>query len=406
MTADPQNPRGTRPFEGVRILDFTQVFAGPLASYQLSVLGADVIKVERPGGEDMRGTPRSADQIGAKTTPGWIGINANKRNLCLDLKHPSAIDIVKRLVVDVDVVMENFRPGVMDRLGIGYDALKAVNPRIIYCCVSGFGREGPLKGEPSYDGKIQAMSGIMSVTGHEHMGPTRAGFAVCDATAGLTAAFGVASALYQRTHTGEGQLVDVAMYDAALTIQAPGVADSTIAGRKLKQYGNRAISGRPTADLFPVKDGNILLAVNSEKQFVALMKTIGREDVLSDPRFADWSLRLKNEDALKEIIYEIFADADAATWEARLVAGDVPCAQVQTIEEAVNHPQLAVRDFMQPIDVDGEEKQIATTGFQLEHGNARLENGYAELGEHTDDVLAEAGFSTADIQAFRDTGAI
>ena len=400
------NPRGTRPFDGVRVLDFTQVFAGPLASYQLAVLGADVIKVERPGGEDMRGTPRSADQVGRKTTPGWIGINANKRNLCLDLKHASAIDIVKRLVVDVDVVMENFRPGVMDRLGIGYDALKAVNPKIIYCCVSGFGREGPLKGEPSYDGKIQAMSGIMSVTGHEHMGPTRAGFAVCDATAGLTAAFGVASALFQRSHTGEGQLVDVAMYDAALTIQAPGVADSTIAGRKLKQYGNRAISGRPTADLFPVKNGNILLAVNSEKQFVALMKTIGREDVLDDPRFADWSLRLQNEDALKAIINEVFAQADAPTWEARLVAGDVPCAQVQTIEEAVNHPQLEHRDFMQDIEVEGKTAKIATTGFKLEHGNARLDSGYAELGEHTDEVLAEAGFSRDEIKDLRETGAI
>ncbi len=186
----------TRPFEGVRILDFTQVFAGPLASYQLSLLGADVIKVERPGGEDMRGTPRRTDQADLETAPGWIAINANKRNIALDLKNPVVIEIIKRLVVDADVVVENFRPGVMDRLGIGYDALSAINPTLIYACVSGFGREGPLKGEPSYDGKIQAMSGIMSITGHEGMGPIRAGFAVCDATAGMSAASGVASALF------------------------------------------------------------------------------------------------------------------------------------------------------------------------------------------------------------------
>ena len=294
----------TRPFEGVKILDFTQVFAGPLASYQLSVLGADVIKVERPGGEDMRGKRRSKGAEPRRTNPGWIAINANKRNIALDLKLPKAIEVVKRLVRDMDVVMENFRPGVMDRLGIGYDALREENPRLIYCCVSGFGREGPLSGEPSYDGKIQALSGIMSVTGHPGSGPLRAGFAVCDAAAGMTAAFGIASALFQRTHSGKGQLVDVAMLDSALVMQAPGVADFTIANREHPPYGNRAISGLPTADLFPVRDGHILLAVNNEKQFECLMRTIGREDVLDDPRFSDWTARLQNEDALKKIIVD------------------------------------------------------------------------------------------------------
>ncbi len=396
----------TKPFEGVRILDFTQVFAGPLASYQLSVLGADVIKVERPGGEDMRGTPRNISQTGVKTTPGWIAINTNKRNIALDLKKPEAIEIIRRLVVDADVIMENFRPGVMDRLGIGYEILSGINPRLIYCCVSGFGREGPLKDEPSYDGKIQAMSGIMSITGHEEGGPMRAGFAVCDATAGITAAFGVASALYQRTHTGKGQLVDVAMYDSALTVQAPAVADYTITGTEHKPYGNRAISGRPTADLFPVKDGSILLAVNNEKQFIALMQAIGREDVLEDPRFVDWAQRLKNEDALVKIISDIFAEADAETWEKRLLENDVPCAQVQTIGQAVNHPQLEHRDYMQTVDGPEGPVTLATTGFKLAHGNAALERGFAQIGEHTEKVLDEAGFSQEEISRYRADGVI
>ncbi len=396
----------TRPFEGVRILDFTQVFAGPLASYQLSVLGADVIKVERQGGEDMRGTPHHADQIAQKTAPGWIAVNAGKRNIALDLKNPAAVEIIKRLVVDSDVVMENFRPGVMDRLGIGYDDLSAINPQLIYCCVSGFGREGPLKDEPSYDGKIQAMSGIMAVTGHEEMGPIRAGFAVCDATAGITAAFGIASALFQRTHTGLGQLVDVAMYDSALTVQAPGGADYTIAGKVHKPYGNRAISGRPTADLFPVKDGNILLAVNNEKQFQCLMRVIGREELLDDDRFVDWPARMRNEVALVEIINDVFAEADADTWEQRLLQGDVPCAQIQNIEQAVNHPQLAHRNFMQTIEDANGSFTLATTGFQLAHGNAELDRGYASIGEHADEVLAEAGFGAEEIAVFHADGVI
>ena len=394
----------TRPLEGVRILDFTQVFAGPLASYQMSLLGAEVIKIERPGGEDMRGRGRAADQSGGQTSPGWIAINANKKNMALDLKSPRAIEVIKRLVVSCDVVMENFRPGVMDRLGIGYEDLKAINPGLIYCCVSGFGREGPLSDEPSYDGKIQAMSGIMSVTGYEETGPLRAGFAVCDATAGMTAAFGLASALFQRTHTGKGQLVDVAMYDSALTMQAPAVADFTIAGRQHKPYGNRAISGLPTADLFPVKGGHLLLAVNNEKQFVALMGAIDRKDLLEDPRFKDWRARIDNEAPLKEAINQVLETADAATWERQLKAHDVPCAQIQTIGEAVSHEQLASRDYIQTVDTHEGPVTLATTGFRLEHGNAELTTGFAEVGEHTSEILEEAGFSASDIEALQAEG--
>ena len=191
-----------RPFAGVHILDFTQVLAGPYGSYQLALLGADVIKVERREGEDMRRTPLSREWADRGMAPSWLAINGNKKSLTLDLQQPEAKEIVRKLAAKADVVMENFRGGIMDRLGLGYKALSEVNPRLIYCAISGFGQTGPSSGEAGYDGKIQAMSGIMAITGHPEMGPTRAGFAVCDVLSGSTAAFAVSSALFQRTQTG------------------------------------------------------------------------------------------------------------------------------------------------------------------------------------------------------------
>ena len=215
----------SKPFTGVKILDFTRVLAGPYGTYQLALLGADVIKVERPHGEDMRRSPLNKDWAARNMATAWMAINSNKRNIALDLTKPKSVEIVHRLAAKADVVMENFRPGIMDRMGIGYQVLSGINPRLIYCAVSGFGQTGPERATAAYDGKIQAMSGVMSVTGHPGQGPMRAGFAICDAIGGMTAAFAVASALYQRTHTGRGQLIDVAMLDASLSFLSSYVAD-------------------------------------------------------------------------------------------------------------------------------------------------------------------------------------
>ncbi|MGY3080153.1 crotonobetainyl-CoA:carnitine CoA-transferase CaiB-like acyl-CoA transferase [Bradyrhizobium sp. LM6.10] len=278
----------TRPFEGVKILDFTQVLAGPYASYQLALLGADVIKVERREGEDMRRTPLSREWADRGLAPAFQAVNGNKRSLTLDLQKPDAIAIVKKLAANVDVVMENFRPGVMDKLGIGYAALSAINPKLIYCAVSGFGQTGPDRLRRGYDGKMQALSGIMAITGHPETGPTRAGFAVCDVLSGATAAFGVSSALYQRDRTGKGQLIDVSMLEATMAFLSGQIADWSVAGHRQTLSGNQAVSRRTTANLFRCGDGHILLAVNNEKQYRALMSALGREDTLTDPRFADW----------------------------------------------------------------------------------------------------------------------
>ena len=260
----------------------------------------------------------------------WMAINSNKRNIALDLTKPKAIEIVHRLAEKADVVMENFRPGIMDRWASATRRCPGINPRLIYCAVSGFGQNGPERTTAAYDGKIQAMSGIMSVTGHPGEGPMRAGFAICDAIGGMTAAFAVSSALYQRTHTGRGQLVDVAMLDAALPFLSSFVADYTVGGHLQGQSGNRAQSRLPTADVFKVKGGHILLAVNNEKQFGALSRAIGQPDLAKDPRFLDWPTRVANDAALRAIIEEVFASDDDKTWEARLTKADVPCSRVWT----------------------------------------------------------------------------
>jgi crotonobetainyl-CoA:carnitine CoA-transferase CaiB-like acyl-CoA transferase len=376
----------TRPFEGVKILDFTQVLAGPYASYQLALLGADVIKVERREGEDMRRTPLSREWADRGLAPGWQAINGNKRSLTLDLSKSEAIEIVRKLAAEADVVMENFRPGVMDKLGIGYAALSEINPRLIYCAISGFGQSGPQRLAPGYDGKIQAMSGIMAITGHPETGPTRAGFAVCDVLSGATAAFGVSSALFQRNQTGKGQLVDVSMLEATLAFLSGQIADYSVAGHKQQLSGNQAVSRRPTANLFKAGDGYILLAVNTEKQYIALMTALGCEDT------SDWFERQKNEPALRAIIEQKLATKSPREWETLLEAAGAPCASIWKVEEVMDHPQVQARGAIQEIDTPYGRLRFAGSGFRLDHGGGRLDRMAPALGAHTDEVLRSLGY--------------
>ena len=396
----------TKPFAGVRILDFTRYLAGPYGTYQLALLGADVVKIESHEGDETRISPASREWAERKMAPSFLSMNGNKRSITLDLRRPEAVEIVKRLVVGADVVWENFRGGVMDRLGLGYEALSAINPRIIYCGVSGFGRTGPERTTAAFDGKLQAMSGIMSITGEPAAGPTRAGFALCDTIGGITAALAVASALYQRTHTGRGQLVDVAMLDAALAFIAGPVAEYTVAGVEQRQIGNGSVSRKPTASRFRARDGYIVLAVLTEKQFASLMRTIGRADVLDDPRFKDWRARTDNEPALREIIETALVTDDPKGWEARLTAADVPCATVWKIEEITQHPQLEHRDVMQTIDSRYGPMRLVGAGFRLAHGTPGIDREPPTLGEHTEEILAEAGYDPAQIKELRRNGVI
>src|ERR1700741_833226 len=349
----------------------------------------------------MRRTPLSREWTDRGLAPGFLAANGNKRSLTLDLTKVEAIEIAKKLAQQADVVMENFRPGVMDKLGIGYSALSAINPQLIYCALSGFGQTGPERNSAGYDGKMQALSGIMAIPGHEATGPTRAGFAVCDVLSGLTAAFGVSSALFQRTHTGKGQFVDVSMLEASLACLSGPIADFSVAGHRQQLSGNQAVSRKPTANLFKAGGGYLLLAVNNEKQYRALMAALGREDTLQDPRFVDWFARQENEPALRAIIEEALAKKSPREWEKILDAAGAPCASIWNVEEVIDHPQIRERGAIQEIDTPYCRLRFAGSGFRLAHGGGRLDHMAPSLGAHTDEVLDALGYDATAIADLR-----
>ena len=391
----------SKPFAGVKILDFTRVLAGPYASYQLALLGADVIKIESREGDDMRYGNRANDWEKRGLAAPWVAVNGNKRSITMDLKQPRAIEVIKRMVPKVDVVMENFRPGVMDKLGIGYETLKQINPRLIYAAVSGFGQVGPDKGTAAFDGMIQAMSGLMSITGFPSNGPTRVGFAGADVMSGFTAAFGVASALYQRTHTGKGQLVDVAMIDAVTGFLAQQFTEHMMTGRVHEQAENLSVTRKPTGNLFKTRDGWMVLAVMTDPQYQRLMKQLGREDALPDPKFKDWPTRIANNTALHGIVEEAMRQRTSAEWADIFAKNDIPAGRVLSIPETVKLDHYGRRTIMQTVDTEHGPITVVGSGFRMEHDGGSIERPPATLGQHTDEVLGEAGYSAAEIAEMR-----
>lgn len=400
----------SKAFAGIRVIDFSQVLAGPYCAEQLAMLGADVIKVEQPkGGDQARTMMAGEDFAKLGLSPMFLSMNAGKRSLTLDLKHPQAKEVVHRLVRDADVVVENFKAGTMERMGFGYAALRAINPKLIYCSISGYGQTGPYAGVAAYDGAVQAASGLMSVTGHEETGPTRAGFTVVDLATGLTAAFAVAGALFRRQATGEGQHLDVAMFDVGLTMLTPLAANWTVAGVEPGLLGNQGPTRQPTADSFRARDGHLLMTVLTQPQFEALCRALGREDMAADPRYATAAARMENGKALRAEIEAAFATDDAAAWEERLGRHGIPASAIRTIPQVLAHPQLAHRSVVQevaaPPGLEGPLRLIGA-GFLADADGPAMTGAPPALGQHTDEVLREIGYGAAEIAALRASGAV
>jgi CoA:oxalate CoA-transferase len=394
---------------GVRVLDLTNVLAGPFCGYQLAQLGADVIKVEVPGAGDLaRELGADPELNGRRMGASFLAQNAGKRSVTLNLKRPGGKAAFERLVASADVLVENFRPGVTERLGLGYTALRQLKADLVYCAISGFGQDGPLAGNPAYDQIIQGLSGVMSVTGSPHTAPLRVGYPVCDTMGGITAAFAIAAALFRRERTGEGECIDVSMLEATLVAMGWAVSNWLIAGVRPTPMGNENMSAAPSG-AFRTGRGLLNIAANQQQQFETLCRLVGREELITDPRFAARDDRKLNRYELKTELEHALARKSAAEWAPELNAAGVPAGEILSVPEILEHPQVRGRQLIKRFpDVPGIEREVAVVraGFRLAHGDPEPESPPPALGADTEAILASLGYDADAIAALRAENAI
>ena len=394
---------------GLRIIDLTNNVAGPLGCYQLAQLGAEVIKIEKPGTGDPGRT--SGADAGLNTLQmglAFLAHGAGKKSVTIDLKADEGRAIFRRLTATADAIVASFRPGVMDRLGLGYGELTRIRPDIVYCALSGFGSDGPLAGYPAYDQIIQGLSGLMSITGDENTGPLRAGFPVCDAIAGITAAFAIAAALLKRERTGHGEHVDLSMLEASLVSMGWVIPTWLVSGITPRPMGNKNVFASPSGT-FKTGNGFINLSAHTQKQFLALCHALGRPDLVEDPRFADAEARKLNRDALTAELEDSLAQHSAMVWVESLNAEGIPTGQLLSVPEILEHPQILARGFVRVFDAalpDGRPAKVLRSGFRLRSGDPGPTHAPPALGAHNEEVLTELGYTDQEIAALRQGGTI
>ena len=383
-----------RPFEGIRVIDVTHVLAGPFAAYQLAVLGADVIKVDDPNDPDQSRSSGSDKQLNyAQMGTGFLTQASNKRAITLDLKTERGREILKKLVATADVFVENYRPGAFEALGLGYDDLSKINPRLIYASFSAFGQKGPRGQQTAYDHVIQATSGIMAMTGTKDVHPVKFGSPAIDYATGMSGAFALSAALFQRERTGKGQRIDMAMLDVAMILMSSHLTSYLRNGWHPKPHGNHHHNA--TNGAFATKDGTlVMLGASNVRQQKRLWNAVGRPDMAknnNDERDADHDREMK-------VLAEIMLTRTADEWEEFLQARHVPACRIRTMGEAVADPQLATRGILHrhkgANGVDG-PFSVPVAPFMFAHGGPRIDSAPPALGEHNEEIFAELGYGPA-----------
>jgi CoA:oxalate CoA-transferase len=393
--------------DGVRVLDLTNVLAGPFATMHLALAGADVIKIENPEGGDLArrlGNVPALNQQLMGTS--FLAQNANKRSLTLNLKFDEGREVFRRLAADADVVVENFRPGVMARLGVGYETLRELNPRIIYCAISGFGQTGPDANKPAYDQIIQGLSGVMDVNGDERLHPLRCGFPVCDTVGGLNAAFAIMGALYHRERTGEGQFIDIAMLDSIMPLMGWVAANLLIGGVPPVPMGNDNFTAAPSG-VFATKDGYINIAANQQEQWESVCDILGVAQLKTDPRFEKRDVRKANRRQLTPLLEEKLAAHPTSHWVEVLNRKGVPSGEILDLGAALSQPLIAHRGTIQSVVEPGiGDLRLFNLTAKFEKTPASIDAPPPRLSAHTDTILGGLGYTAEAIAALRQKGVV
>lgn len=390
--------------EGLKVLDLTHALAGPFCTYHLQLLGADVVKVERPKiGDDFRGFARLP---GWDVSPSFIAVNGGKRSITVNLKSPEGQAIVRRLAADADVVVENLRPGAAVEMHLGWDDLKAVNPRLVYCSISGFGQTGEMSGWPAYDHTIKAMTGMMWDGTDEDVPSQARGYSV-DCFTGYVAYANILGALLRRERTGQGQLLDVAMIDSTMVLMAVGSVRQLLTGDRVNA-AQPIVHDRPTVAPYRTRDGWLWLSANYQNHYEALCRVLDAPDLLADPRFVDVPTRNAHTAELKAELAKRLADRSAVTLERELMEAGCPAALVRTTGDALQAPLLRERNMLLETHVPGREETVTllSAGFVADVDGPGLQGAIPALGEHTDEVLRAAGYADTEIATFRERGVL
>ena len=392
-------------FTGLRIVDFTQVLAGPFATQQLAQLGAEVIKIEQPGSGDITRGLMSSGSDGM--APSFLTCNLGKRAITLDLKHAKAREIVHRLVATADAVVENFKPGTIEKLGFGYESLKAIKPDLVYASISGYGQSGPKSELPAFDGAIQASSGMMSISGHPESGPTRTGYFSVDMSTALNAAFAISAALFRRHVTGEGQRVDVSMLDTAVVMQAAQMSNYLVTHTLPDLMGNRSPTKSPTANVFASSDGFVQIVALREAHVQALFTLLGVADMYDT--YPEPAKRIEHTEDINAIIKPTIAAKTSEHWINELGKLGIPCAPIQTLDEVAAEPQFDHRLIFTEIpnpQSAHEAVKVVSASHVTEPAPPKVQRPTPTLGQDNDAVLEELGYSNSDIAQFRADGVI